>query len=219
MQYSTRRGTWDSKDCALILIDYQPEMFRQVRSMDSRTVETHVGALAKAASAFGIPIVLSTVGVQMGVNQPTIASLKNILSGVDEIDRSSMNAWEDANFQNAVRSTGRSRLVMCGLWTEICLAFPAIDALKEGYDVSFVADAVGGQSKEEHDLAVSRLVQAGAVPNTTIAMIAEWFHDWKSPLATRGREILVSIWRDRAVGRRETLQAQFGLPQENRIEH
>jgi len=95
-----------------------------------------------------------------------------------------------------VEATGRRRLVICGLWTEICLAYPVVEALEDGYEVCFVADAVGGQSREEHDLAIQRMVQAGAIPNTSVAMIAEWFRDWKSPRANRGRDILVSLMRE-----------------------
>lgn len=193
-----KHGIWDASDCALLLIDYQPEMFRAVRSVSREHIEENVCALARAATAFRIPVVLSTVGVEMGVNQPTIERLSAELPGVREIDRSSMNAWEDEAFVRAVHSTRKKRLVMCGLWTEICLAFPAVDALVAGFEVSFVADAVGGQSELEHDTAIRRLVHAGAVPNTTVAMVAEWFRDWKAPLAGPGREILGALLRERS---------------------
>lgn len=189
-------ATWDAGECVLILIDYQPEMVNAVRSSDGKIIETNVSALARAAVAFDIPIILSTVGVKMGVNQGTIAALKSEIPSVHEIDRSTMNAWEDESFLKAVEATGRRRLVICGLWTEICLAFPVVEALEDGYEVCFVADAVGGQSKEEHDLAIQRMVQAGAIPNTAVATIAEWFRDWKSPRANRGRDILVSLMRE-----------------------
>ncbi|MEK2688583.1 isochorismatase family protein [Bdellovibrio sp. GT3] len=190
---SRNRATWDASECALILIDYQPEMFRGIGSGDPRMVETNICELAKAAVAFDIPVVLSSVGVKMGVNQPTIKALKGVLPGVVEIDRSSMNAWEDENFLKAVKATGRKRLVFCALWTEICLAFPVVDALEDDFEVTFVVDAVGGQSKEEHEMAIQRLIQAGAIPNTSVAMVAEWFRDWKSPLAAKGREVFRSL--------------------------
>ena len=188
-------ATWDAGKCVLILIDYQPEMFKAVRSSDAKTIETNVSALARAAVAFDIPIILSTVGVKMGVNQATVAALKSEIPSVHEIDRSTMNVWEDEAFFKAVEATSR-RLVICRLWTEICLAYPGVEALEDGYEVSFVADAVGGQSKEEHDIAIQRMVQAGAIPNTAVATIAEWFRDWKSPRANRGRDILVSLMRE-----------------------
>ncbi|MFM6927237.1 MAG: hydrolase [Bdellovibrio sp.] len=186
-------ATWDAGDCVLILIDYQPEMFKAIRSSDGKAIEKNVSAIARAAVAFDVPIILSTVGVKMGINQGTIAALRSEIPSVHEIDRSTMNAWEDDAFLKAVEATGRQRLVFCGLWTEICLVYPVVEALDNGYEVCFVADAVGGQSKEEHDIAIQRMVQAGAVPNTAVALIAEWFRDWKSPRANRGRDILTSL--------------------------
>lgn len=190
--FESKKAIWDASDCALILIDYQAEMFRNVHSTDTALIELNICTLAKTAVAFGIPVVLSTVGVKMGVNKPTIERLRRELPGVPEIDRSSMNAWEDPAFLKAVKATEKTRLVICGLYTEICLAYPVIEALRDDYEVTVVVDAVGGESKLEHDTAVLRMVHAGAVLNTTTAMITEWFRDWKAPLATRGREILVS---------------------------
>lgn len=187
-------AVWDASECALIFIDYQPEMFKSIRSSDPKIIELNACTLARAASNFDIPIILSTVGVEMGVNRPTIDSLLKEIHHADPIDRSSMNAWEDEHFVKAVKATGKKRLIFCGLWTEICLTFPVIDAICEDYEVAFIADAVGGMSKLEHDIAVSRLIQAGAVPNSTSAMICEWFRDWKSPLATKGREVLKPFW-------------------------
>lgn len=188
---SKQQSVLKYEDAALILIDYQKEMFDQVRSeIPAQLIELNVRLLIKAAKAFGMPIVLSTVGVQMGVNGPTRDSILADLPGLAVIDRSSMNAWEDEAFHAAVEKTGRRRLVFGALWTEICLAFPVIDALKEGYDVTFVVDAVGGMSQLAHTTAIQRLVAAGAVPQTVVAVIAELFRDWKSPVAARAREIL-----------------------------
>jgi nicotinamidase-related amidase len=197
MKTTMSQGIWDASECALILIDYQPEMFKAVRSMDPKELEMNIVTLTKTAKAFDIPVVLSTVGVEMGVNHATIEALAQVIPESHPIDRSSMNAWEDKNFLKAVKATGRKRLVFGALWTEICLAFPVVDALKDGYDVAIVADAVGGQSKEEHDIAMLRMIHAGAVPNTTTAMIAEWFRDWKSPRAKAGREILVPYLKEK----------------------
>lgn len=188
---SKQQSVLKYEDAALILIDYQKEMFDQVRSeIPAQLIELNVRLLIKAAKAFGMPIVLSTVGVQMGVNGPTRESILAELPGLAVIDRSSMNAWEDEAFRAAVEKTGRKRLVFGALWTEICLAFPVIDALKEGYDVTFVVDAVGGMSQLAHTTAIQRLVAAGAVPQTVVAVVAELFRDWKSPVAARAREIL-----------------------------
>ena len=196
------RGTWDASECALLLIDYQENVLDLVFEQDRRVIELNARTLATAARAFNIPVVLSTVGVEMGVNKPTIASLKAALPGVKDIDRSSMNAWEDRAFVAAVKATGRKRLVMGGIVTAVCLAFPAIDALADGYEVSFIEDAVADSYRDLHDTAVLRLAHAGAVPRTTIAMISEWFRDWKSPLADPARKIFVPYLEQMAALRR-----------------
>jgi nicotinamidase-related amidase len=185
------QGVWTYEDTALILIDYQKEMFEQIASeTPADLVDLNVRLLVKAAKAFGMPIVLSTVGVEMGVNGPTRQSILNELPGVKPIDRSSMNAWDDKAFLDAVKATGKKRLIFGALYTEICLAFPVVDALKDGYDVSFIVDAVGGMSQLAHRTAIERLAAAGAVPNTTLALVTELFRDWKSPVADKAREII-----------------------------
>src|SRR5580704_7416773 len=144
-------GVWTADDCALLLIDYQNEMFEVIRSETSvDLVELHVRLLAKTAKAFGMPIVLSTVGVAFGFNGPTLPSILSELDGVEPIDRSSMNAFEDEAFRDAVKQTGRKRLIIGGLHTEICLTFASVEALKGGYDVLYVTDAVGGRSQVAH---------------------------------------------------------------------
>ena len=192
-------GVWDSKECSLLLIDYQPGVMSFIRSSDPRAVELNARYLTKAALAFDIPIILSTVGVQMGVNQPTIESLRNEIPNVPEIDRSTMDSWGDRAFVDAVKKTGRKRLVMCGIVTEVCLAYPVVAALKDGYEVSFVADAVGGLTKETHDIAILRMIQAGAVPNSTQGLMTEWFRDWAGPLAPAAREIIVPFLKETAI--------------------
>jgi nicotinamidase-related amidase len=188
---SKGQGVWTYQDSALVLIDYQKEMFDQVRSeTGAELIDLNVRLLIKAAKAFNMPIVLSTVGVEMGVNGPTRASIMAELPGIDVIDRSSMNAWEDRAFHAAVKKTGRKRLIFGALYTEICLAFPVVDALKEGYEAMFVVDAVGGLSQLAHRTATERLSHAGAVPNTAVAAVTELFRDWKSPVADKGRELL-----------------------------
>jgi nicotinamidase-related amidase len=184
-------GIWDAADCALVLIDYQDGVLDLVFEQDRRVVELNARTLATFARAIDVPIVLSTVGVEMGVNTPTIKSIKDALPDVEEIDRSQMNAWEDPAFLAAVKATGRRKLVMAGIVTSVCLAFAAVDALADGYEVAFVEDAVADATKEIHDTAVLRLANAGAVPNTTVAMMAEWFRDWKSPVSDAARELWV----------------------------
>ena len=184
-------GVWTSEQVALVLIDYQKEMFENIRSETTADqVELNVRLLIKAAKAFDIPVVLSTVGVEMGVNGPTRKSIQDELPGVTVIDRSSMDAWEDAPFRAAVEKTGRKRLIFGALYTEICLAFPVVDAMRDGYEAMFVVDAVGGMSQLAHRTAIERLSAAGAIPNTSLALVTELFRDWKSPVADKAREIV-----------------------------
>jgi len=184
-------GVWTYEDCALVLIDYQKEMFQSIRSETSADlVELHARLLARTAKACNVPIVLSTVGVQAGFNGPTLPSLLAELPGVSAIDRTSMNAFEDQVFREAVKKTGRKRLIIGGLHTEICLSFASAQALKDGYDVMYVADAVGGRSQVAHSTAIARLAHAGAVPTTALAVLTELFRDWRSPLAKNALEVI-----------------------------
>ena len=184
-------GVWTAPDCALLLIDYQNEMFEVIRSeTHADLVELHVRLLARTARAFGMPIVLSTVGVEYGLNGPTLPSILSELDGIKPIDRSSMNAFEDQAFQQAVQATGRKRLIIGGLHTEICLTFATVQALKEGYDVLYVTDAVGGRSQTAHRTAIDRLAHAGAAPTTALAVVTELFRDWATPLAGPARDVI-----------------------------
>ena len=126
-----------------------------------------------------MPIVHSTINVASGRGQPTVPELAELLEDdFPAIDRTSTNAWEDAEFLAAVRATGRRKLILCALWTEICMAFPALDALREGYDVYPVVDAIGGTSEEAHRTGIERVVQAGAQPVTWVALAVELQRDW-----------------------------------------
>jgi nicotinamidase-related amidase len=184
-------GVWTHEDCALVLIDYQKEMFEVIRSeTDAALVELHVRLLAKIAKALDMPIVLSTVGVGLGFNGPTLPSILAELEGLEPIDRSSMNAFEDDAFREAVNATGRKRLIIGGLHTEICLTFATVQALKGGYDAMFVTDAVGGRSQIAHRTAIERLSHAAAVPTTALAVVTELFRDWASPAAGPAGQVI-----------------------------
>jgi nicotinamidase-related amidase len=187
---------WDASECVLMFIDYQDHVMDLIFAQDRRIVELNVRTLAKMAVAFKVPVILSTVGVEMGVNGPTIASLRAVLPNVQDIDRTSMNAWADAKFVAAVKGTGRKRLVMCGISTSACLTYPVVSALADGYEVAFIEDAVGDTSKQQHDTAVLRLAHAGAIPNTTVGMIAEWFLDWKLPVANEWRKVAPQYYNE-----------------------
>jgi nicotinamidase-related amidase len=184
-------GVWTADDCTLVLIDYQKEMFEVIRSETSADlVEMHVRLLARAATGFDMPIILSTVGVGLGFNGPTLPSIESELDGIGPIDRTSMNAFEDEAFRAAVEATGRKRLIGGGLHTEICLTFATVQALKDGYDVLYVTDAVGGRSQTAHRTAIERLAHAGAVPTTALAVVTELFRDWASPLAGAAQDVI-----------------------------
>jgi len=184
-------GVWTADDCALVLIDYQNEMFEVIRSeTNADMVELNVRLLAKTARAFGLPIVLSTVGVGYGINGPTLPPVLADLDGIEPIDRSSMNAFEDQAFREAVRATGRRRLIIGGLHTEICLTFATVQALKDGYEVLYPADAVSGRSQVAHRTAIDRLAHAGAVPTTALSITTELFRDWAGPLAGQALDVI-----------------------------
>jgi len=183
-------GLWTSEDCALVLIDYQPEQLEAIRSeTPADLIELHTRWLARTAKAFDVPIVVSTVGVESGRLSPTPPALLAELDGIELIDRSSMAAFESQAFRDAVAATGRRRLIIGGLHTEVCLAFGVIDALKAGYEAQFVTDAVGGRSQVMHRTAIERLAHAGAVPSTALAVVCELFRDWAGPLGDAGREV------------------------------
>jgi nicotinamidase-related amidase len=184
-------GIWDASECALALMDFQPEIIETVFEQDRRLIELNARALADLALRFEVPVILSTVSVEAGVNSPTIKSLQDKLPEIEAIDRNTTNAWEDAAFLAAVKASGRKKLVMCGLVTSVCLAYPTVSALADGYEVTFVEDAVGDLTKQIHDTAVLRMIQAGAVPNSTTAVMIEWFRDWTDPRAPAMRDVLI----------------------------
>jgi len=166
------------QNAALVVIDYQPSQFAAVKSMDRDLLLKNIVSTAKTAKAFNMPIVHSTINVATGRGQPTVPELAEVLEGYPPIDRTSTNAWEDADFLAAVRATGQRKLILCALWTEICMAFPALDALREGYEVYPVVDAIGGTSEEAHRTGIQRVLQAGAKPVTWVALAVELQRDW-----------------------------------------
>jgi nicotinamidase-related amidase len=166
------------QNTALLVIDYQPGQFAAVSSMDRDLLLENIVSTAKITKLFGLPIVHSTINVTSGLAEPTVPELAELLVDNPPIDRTSINAWEDADFLSAVRATGRRKLILCALWTEMCMAFPALDALREGYEVYPVVDAIGGTSEEAHRAALERVVQAGAQPVTWIPLGGELQRDW-----------------------------------------
>jgi nicotinamidase-related amidase len=165
------------KNAALVVIDYQPSQVQTVKSMDHELLIDNIVSVARVAKTFDLPIVLSTVNVANGQGT-TIPELKAVLSDSTEIDRSTINSWEDDDFRRAVEATGRKKLIMTALWTEVCLAFPTLDAMREGYEVYPVVDAVGGTSPEAHRAGLERIVEAGAQPISWVSLACELQRDW-----------------------------------------
>ncbi len=164
-------------DTALVLIDYQPAMFQGVQSHDRLEIVHNVQVLAKSAKLFRMPLLLSTVA-QNSFSGPFMPEVTDLFPGHEIVDRTSINSWVDANFRRRIEALGRKKLVLAGLWTEACVMFPTLDLLKAGYQVYIPTDACGDISKEAHERAVQRLVQAGAVPMTSSQVTFELQQDW-----------------------------------------
>jgi nicotinamidase-related amidase len=167
------------QNAAFIIIDYQPVQVNSIASMERQRLVSNIVRASKAAVIYGLPIVHSTVNIQTGINKPPIAPLRKVLDKVPTYDRTTINAWEDIEFRKAVEATGRKKLIMAALWTEACLAFPALDAIKEGYEVYVVADAVGGTSVTAHEMALRRIEQAGGKMISVTQLFCELQRDWR----------------------------------------
>ncbi len=165
------------QNAALVVIDYQPSQIAAVSSIEHDLLLDNIVSVARLARTYRLPIVLSTVNVANGQGH-TLPELKAVLSDSEEIDRTQINSWEDVEFRRAVAATGRKKLIMTALWTEVCLAFPTLDALREGFEIYPVVDAVGGTSSEAHRAGLERIVQAGAQPISWVSLACELQRDW-----------------------------------------
>ncbi len=166
------------KNSALIVIDYQPVQVNSIASMDRQLLVNNIVGTAKAAVLYGLPIIHSTVNVATGANKPAIPLLRKTLKDYPTYDRTTINSWEDVEFKKAVEATGRKKLIMTALWSEACLTFPALDALKAGYEVYVVTDAVGGTSLAAHEAALRRIEQAGGKMISVVQLFCELQRDW-----------------------------------------
>ncbi len=164
------------EDSVVVLIDHQPFQFTNLNSHDPTMIVNNTVGLAKAAKAFNVPTILTTVIEERGGF--LLKQLQDVFPEQKPINRTLINTWEDPNVTNVVKKTGRKQLIIAGLWTEVCVAMPAIQAAGEGYEVFVVTDACGAVSKEAHDMAIRRMVQAGIVPINWIAVMSEWQRDW-----------------------------------------
>jgi nicotinamidase-related amidase len=166
------------QNSALLLIDYQPAQVGSIRSMDRDLLVKNAVSTVRTIKAFGVPVVHSTVNVASGRGLPTIPELAGLLDDDKPLDRTTVNSWEDTEFLEAVRATGRRKLIFCALWTEVCMAFTALDAMHEGYEAYPVVDAIGGTSAEAHRAGLERVVQAGGQPITWVSLACELQRDW-----------------------------------------
>jgi nicotinamidase-related amidase len=163
--------------CVVALIDYQPQMFFGTTSHDRMAILQNVQAVAKAAKLFKVPTILSTVAAKT-FSGDMLSEVQSVFPEYVPIDRTSMNAWEDVNFRKAIEATGKKKVVIAGLWTEACVSFPTVQMINEGYEIYVPTDSCGDISVEAHERAVQRIVQAGAVPMTSLQFMFELQRDW-----------------------------------------
>ncbi len=159
-----------------MLIDHQPYQLANLNSHDPQAVVNASAGLAKAAKVFNVPTILTSVIAERGGK--LFPQITDVFPGQEVIDRTLINTWEDKKVVDAVKATGRKQLIIAGLWTEVCVAMPAIQALGEGWDTTVITDASGGTSVEAHQVAIQRMIAAGANMMTWLALAAEWQRDW-----------------------------------------
>ncbi|EPA1370295.1 hydrolase [Enterobacter hormaechei] len=165
-------------NCQIIFIDHQPQMAFGVQSIDRQVLKNNTVALAKAAKVFNIPTIITTVETE-SFSGNTYPELLDVFPGQDILERTSMNSWDDQKVRDALKATGKKKVVVAGLWTEVCNNSFALCAMLEGdYEIYMVADASGGISKEAHDFAMQRMIQAGVIPVTWQQVMLEWQRDW-----------------------------------------
>jgi nicotinamidase-related amidase len=180
------------ENSAFLLIDYQPQQLVAVRSMDRALLVKNAVSTVRTIKTYGVPVVHSTVNVAKGREQPTLPELADLLTDDKPLDRTTINSWEDIDFVQAVHATGRRKLIICALWTEMCMAFAALDALREGYEVYPVVDAIGGTSPEAHRAGLDRVIQAGGQPVSWVSLAGELLRDWARPEAAAIAGIVVT---------------------------
>jgi nicotinamidase-related amidase len=173
----SEKGLLTPDNCVVALVDLQPQMLFGTSNFDRQSIINSNVALSKAARVFNVPTILTTVESKSfsGNIWPQIQA---IFPDQAPIERSTMNSWDDGNFVNAVRKSGRKKIVLAGLWTETCVTLPTIQAIHDGYDVYVVEDCCGDVSQLAHDNAMKRMIQAGAKPVTALSVLLEWQRDW-----------------------------------------
>lgn len=174
---NTDKGLITADNSAVVFIDHQPQMTFGVANIDRQQLINNVVMLAKGAKEFGVPSILTAVETESfsGYIWP---QLMDVFPGKQPIERTSMNSWDSPKFREAVKGTNKKNIIMAGLWTEVCITWPALNMISEGYNVYIVEDACGATSQAAHEAAIQRCVQAGAVPMTVIATVLEFQRDW-----------------------------------------
>jgi nicotinamidase-related amidase len=173
----SEKGLLTPDNSVVALIDHQPQMLFGVSNFDRQSIINNTVAFGKATKVFDVPVVLSTVETK-SFSGNMWPQLRAVFPGQEPIERSSMNSWDDKNFVAAIEKTGRKKIVLAGLWTEVCVAFPAVQAIHDGYEVYVVEDCCGDVSQLAHDNAMKRVIQAGAKPVTSMQVMLEWQRDW-----------------------------------------
>ncbi len=173
----SEKGLLTPDNCAVAFIDHQPQMLFGTSNFDRQSIINNTVALAKATRIFDVPVVLTTVETK-SFSGNMWPQLKAVFPGQEPIERSSMNSWDDPKFVNAIAKTGKKKIILAGLWTETCIALPAIQAIHDGYEIYVAEDCCGDVSQLNHDNAVRRIIQAGAKPVTSLSTLLEWQRDW-----------------------------------------
>ena len=183
------------EDSVVVLIDHQPYQLANLNSHDPQAVVNNSTALAKVAKVFNVPTILTSVVAERG--GLIFPQITDVFPEQDVIDRTFINTWEDRKVVDVVKATGRKQLIIAGLWTEICVAMPVIQALGEGWDVTVITDACGAVSVEAHQVAIQRMIAAGANMMTWVALAAEWQRDWAR---TEHAAELTDVFKHHAAG-------------------
>ena len=190
----TDGGLITAENSTAVFIDFQPQMAFGVANIDRQQLINNVVMLAKGVKEFGVPAILTAVETE-GFSGYIWPQLMDVFPGLQPIERTGMNSWDTQAFRDAVAGTGRKNIILAGLWTEVCVTWPALHMLAEGYNVYVVEDACGATSKAAHDAALRRMVQAGVVPMTTIATVLEFQRDWAN---REHYDALMNIFREHA---------------------
>ncbi|HSW70220.1 MAG TPA: hydrolase [Gammaproteobacteria bacterium] len=176
----------------LLMIDYQPQMAFGVANIDRQTLKNNVIGLAKSASLFKVPTILTSVETE-GFSGYVFPELLDVFPNQDIIERSSMNSWDSESVRKAIAATKKQKLILAGLWTEVCINMPALCAMQENYEVYIVEDACGGTTETAHRVAMERMIQAGAIPVSWLQLLLEWQRDWATKSSYNG---VMDIVRD-----------------------